>query len=96
MTTKKKPPLEKTITRNILKYLNNLPNCYARKVHGGKYQSGFPDIVCCRDGVAVFIEVKRPGNVATKLQEYELEKWCSAGAITIIAYSVEDVRKVMQ
>ena len=93
----KPPPLEKTITRNIIKYLNTLPNCYARKVHGGRYQSGFPDIVCCRGGVAIFIEVKRPGiGKLTKLQKLELKKWNDAGAITIVAYSVDDVKKIIQ
>lgn len=96
MAQNKKPPLEKTITNNIVRYLNTLPACYARKIHGSRYAAGFPDIICVREGLAIWIEVKRPGNVATKLQEIELEKWRTAGSLAIVAYSLEDVKKIMQ
>ena len=96
MAQNKKPPLEKTITRNIVRYLNGLPACYARKIHGGRYASGFPDIICVREGIAIWIEVKRPGGKPTKLQLVELENWRSAGALAIVAYSLDDVKKIMQ
>jgi hypothetical protein len=95
MAKKKSPPLEKTITNNIIRFLNTLPRCYARKIHSSRYASGFPDILCVREGVPIFIEVKRPGNTTTKLQDIELERGSSAGAITMVAYSVEDVKKCM-
>jgi len=86
-------PLEKTITNQILKYLNGLPNCRARKIPGGTYGGGWPDIICVRSGVAVFIEVKRPkvGRL-TALQEKEMVLWREAGAVCFVATSVDDVR----
>ena len=96
MAQKKKPPLEKTITKTIIRYLNGLPACYARKIHGSRYTAGFPDIICVREGVCLWIEVKRPGNKPTELQLLELERWREAGALTIVAYSVEDVKDIMQ
>lgn len=95
MSNTKKPPLEKTITRNIIKYLNTLPHTYARKLYSSRYSSGLPDVLAVRLGMAIFIEVKRPGNKPTKMQLVELEKWKGAGAMTIVAYSVDDVKKYM-
>ena len=88
-------PLEKTITNNILKYLNGLPDCRARKIPGGMYGGGWPDIIAVIEGQAVFIEVKRPGlgkkSHPTPLQQAELDKWHEAGAIAFTATSVDDV-----
>ncbi len=96
MAHKKKPPLEATITRNIIRYLNTLPACYARKIHGSRYMSGFPDIICVREGVCTWIEVKRPGNHPTQLQLIELEKWKGCGCLTVVAYCLDDVKDIMQ
>ena len=39
------------------------------KIHGGPYQlAGVPDLLCLRDGRAVFLEVKQPGKTATAIQ----------------------------
>ena len=96
MAHKKKPPLEKTITQNIIRYLNTLPACYARKIHGSRYIAGFPDIICVREGLAIWIEVKRPGNHPTQLQLIELERWKEAGSLTLVAYCLDDVKNLMQ
>ena len=82
---------ETVITGKILKYLNGLVGCYARKVPGGFFSSGWPDIVGCYAGRAFLIEVKVPGNTTTKLQDQELTRWGAAKARTLIAYSVDDV-----
>jgi len=89
-------PTEKSIVDSILKYLNSLERCRARKIHGGPYMSGWPDVLCVRDGHAYFFEVKRPGGKATKLQLYELGEWMRAGATVAVVTSVDDVRKVME
>ena len=57
---RKSIPLERTVTTTILKYLNNLPRCYAIKTHGNRYSNGQPDILGCIDGQAFALEVKRP------------------------------------
>jgi len=82
---------ESTITGKILKYLNGLVGCYARKVPGGFFSSGWPDIVGCYAGRAFLIEVKVPGNKPTALQDAELSRWGAAKARTLVAYSVDDV-----
>ena len=89
--TVKGTTLEKNIVTGILKYLNGLVGCYARKVPGGFFSSGWPDIVGCYAGRAFLIEVKVPGNKTTVLQDAELNRWGAAKARTLVAYSVDDV-----
>ena len=86
---------EAVITGKILKYLNGLVGCYARKVHGGFFSSGWPDVVGCYAGRSFLIEVKRPGGKTTSLQDQELKRWGAAGARTLVAYSVDDVVQFM-
>jgi hypothetical protein len=90
------PPLEKTIVKNILKFLNSLPNTRAKKIPGTQYSSGWPDIISVTDGTVVFIEVKRPkvGRI-TPLQQAELAAWAGAGAVTMVATSVAEVEDVL-
>jgi len=88
---------EVSIQSAILRYLNSIPGCRARNNHGGPYSgAGTPDITACFRGRHIEIEVKRPGGKLTKLQAHELAKWAEAGAVTLVATSVEDVRKVIE
>jgi hypothetical protein len=57
--------------------------------------AGFPDIICAYKGVCFWIEVKRPGRKPTSLQTIELKKWDDAGALTMVAYSLDDVKNVI-
>jgi len=97
-------PLESGITAGILKYLNSLPECFARKTSGDDKRSGELDIDCCYHGLAVKLEVKRPGRQhgymnkagnASKLQLATMSKWKAAGAIAAIVYSISDVKLVL-
>ena len=90
--------LESVLQRKIQKYLkDNLPNAVVWKNHGNQYSViGLPDIMCVYAGKIVCIEVKVPGNTPTKLQEITLKKLKEAGAITGIAYSIEDVQKMLE
>ena len=90
--------LESALQRKIQKYLkDNLPNAVVWKNHGNQYSViGLPDIMCAYEGKIICIEVKMPGNTPTKLQEITLKKLKEAGAITGIAYSIEDVQKILE
>lgn len=90
--------LESVLQKKIQKYLkDNLPNAVVWKNHGNQYSViGLPDIMCAYEGKIICIEVKMPGNTPTKLQEITLKKLKEAGAITGIAYSIEDVQKILE
>lgn len=87
-------PLESAVTKPIIDYINSLPNSIAEKVKGSASSSGKADINACYRGRTLRIEVKTPDhkNKASKKQERNLEKWYRAGAIVMVAYSLDSVR----
>jgi sulfite reductase beta subunit-like hemoprotein len=89
--------LERQITTAILRALNKLPGCYARKTFGGAYGgAGWPDIVACYKGRLFMLEVKRPGGKATPLQLRELERWAATGARCRIVTSVFEAMEFVE
>jgi len=37
-------------------------------------KNGIPDLMCLRDGIAIFIEVKKENGVLSKLQEHRIDE----------------------
>lgn len=90
-------PMERTIVKNIMKYLDSIPLCKCQKTHGGQFgKAGTPDITGCIAGRRFDFEVKRPGGRVSALQWKELREWEAAGAVTGVVYSVEDVQNILQ
>ena len=79
----------------VLKYLRSLPNVWAYKA-SDKFTSGIPDIIGCRNGRLLAIELKVGKNKLTKLQEHVLGKIIEANGIAFVAYSIDDVKKEVQ
>lgn len=91
----KKPPLESTVVKRVLAYLNSRGGFWM-KVHGGPFQlAGVPDIIGCYRGRFVAMEAKRPGKNPTRLQEYMLGRITAAGGVTAVIRSVDDARAVI-
>ena len=57
--------------------------------------SGWPDLYAIKDGRAIHIEVKMPGNYPTKLQIKRIEEFSRAGAIAGWVDSVEGALKLV-
>jgi hypothetical protein len=53
--------------------------------------NGIPDLLCLRDGKAVFIEVKRLGGKIAPLQEYRIEQLRKKGFIAFITNDYTNV-----
>lgn len=89
--------LEKTIQKNILKYLKSLDGCIAENVQGSAGAAGRPDINACYKGRCYRIEVKTRdhGRKVTPLQDKNLRDWANAGAICFVAYSLGDVKALI-
>lgn len=87
---------ENNIVQSILEYLNSLPQCVAEKVQGTALSSGKADINGCFKGRSFRIEVKTPdnGNKPSKKQNVNLRRWAAAGAVALVAYSLDDVKAV--
>lgn len=89
---------ETSFQTKVLEYLNSLPDCIAENVSGNARQSGRADINACYKGRCLKIELKDPetGYQPTKQQLLYLKKWNRAGAITGVAYSIEDIMKLLE
>lgn len=87
---------ETNIVRKILERLNAMDDCYAFKCHGNQFQKGQPDVLGCLRGRMLAFEVKVPGNVATPLQLEILSRWKSAGAVTGVVHSWEEVEVLLK
>lgn len=88
---------ETTFKNWTLKYLNSLPNTRAIKLHGSQFSStGEPDIFCACKGQAILFELKVKGNSATDIQVHRMMQWQKAGAVTVVAYTRDDVKNTME
>lgn len=87
---------EARLSTKIVKWLNEQPGVIARKRHGSAYGTTDVDIYGCVNGRHFEIEVKVGDNKPTKLQEKRLEQWAAVGAITGVAWSLDEVKELMR
>lgn len=66
--------------------------------HGGDpfMPRGIPDIIGCYHGRFVAFEVKRPGEKPRAIQDKILRTLKTAGALTAVIYSVDDIKEVLK
>jgi len=89
---------EARISRAIIKALNDLPRCFAYKVHGGPMQvAGLPDVACIKDGRFIGLEVKTEENRnrTTVRQRWVGKMMKDAGAEWHVVCSVEEALQVV-
>lgn len=70
---------------------------WCRKVHGGTYGAGWPDLMGVYKGLALCIEVKLPGKekTLTELQAETLSNLREAGALAFVLTSVRQLDHVL-
>lgn len=90
----KKNTLEKDIQKKILSWLNKQPATIAVKYHSGMYSAGVSDILGCKDGKFFALEVKRPGEKPTDLQEIFLKRVCGCLGVGIAVDSLDKVKEL--
>jgi len=74
-------PLERNICVSIDRLLRTYPDLWSMKVHGSPMQrAGVPDYLILYRGKTLFIEVKRPGEQPTKIQEFTMDGIGRTGA----------------
>ena len=87
---------EKAIQNKIVQYLKQQPNTWFFKTHGGMYQvAGIPDILLCYNGHFVALEIKRPGEKPTNLQEKVLRDIKEVGGIAAVVYGLSDAKELL-
>ena len=88
---------EKALTKKITDWLKKQPDTYFFKTSGGPYQRrGIPDIVGSVGQTAFYIECKVKPNKLTLSQEVELSKIRRSGATALVAWSLEDVQRLIE
>jgi hypothetical protein len=85
---------------SILRYLSGLKSSGRpiqwMKIHGGPAQRmGEPDLVICDNGRLLVVEVKRPGQKPTPLQEHRLSQWRDSNARVGVVDSVESFAELL-
>lgn len=89
MATKAETTLQQNIVRAIRKKYGS--RCWVLKVHGGPYQkTGVPDLLVIIDGVALWFEVKMPGEDPTEIQKAVMQEIRAAGCVVAVVESVSE------
>lgn len=57
--------------------------------------NGIPDLLAMKNGTAIFIEVKRPGQKPTELQKYRHKELRENGFIVLVITSVEELNQYL-
>jgi len=81
---------EKTLTKKILKALNELPKTKAVKREASAVRNGQADITGAYKGTRFEIEVKVGYNKPTKLQTQWLDDWKAIGCIAGCVWSLDE------
>ena len=92
----RKPPLEKTIVANVMAQGRAL-GFWAVKFHGNAFtMSGVPDVLMIKDGRAVWLECKRPGEEPTKIQNHRMRELASAGCPVAVVTSAAEAKAFLE
>lgn len=88
--------LEKTIVAKVMAVARSL-GWFVVKIHGNAYQmAGLPDILAIKNGRAVWMEVKVPGNEPSKIQLHRMRELAAAGCPVAVVYSAGDARHFLE
>ena len=87
---------ESRLKTQVIKMLHaEYPDIWTYK-SADRWTSGIPDIIgCLPRGLMFAVELKVRPNKATRLQEHVINRIRRAGGIAGVAYSVDDVRKII-
>ena len=89
---------EKNFENKVKKYLSSI-NAYYFKVWGGGFQqSGIPDVICCKNGIFIGIELKSSTGKPTELQKHNIKQINKSGGIGIILFpeGFEEFKTLME
>ena len=87
---------EASIQKSVITYARK-KGCICIKLGGaGRFgSSGWPDYLILRDGLAIFIEFKKPGGRVTPLQAKKIEELCEAGFTATMCDEVESGKRII-
>ena len=87
---------EAQVVQAIVRRLRRVPGLIVRKRHGTTFGiAGDADLYGSVGGRHFEIEVKRPGEEPTALQEIRLSQWRASGALTGVARCADDALRIL-
>ena len=93
----RKTPLEKTIVAKVMAASRAL-GWWVMKTHGGSFGTvvGLPDILAIKNGRAVWMEVKRPGEDPTRVQLHRQRELSAYGCAVTTVFSAGDAKEFLE
>ena len=92
----KKPPLEKTIVNNVMAVARSM-GYWTMKNHGSQFSvAGLPDVLLIKEGRAVWLEAKRPGEEPTRIQEHRMRELIGVGCPVAVVRSAGDAKAFLE
>jgi Holliday junction resolvase len=92
---KRRVPLERSIVESVLREARRL-GWWAMKNHGSAFGvKGLPDVLVIKGGRAAWMEVKRPGEEPTKIQEHRMRELIETGCPVAVVRSAGDAREFL-
>lgn len=86
--------LESKIQASILKYLKTEDYFTVKTIVNNK--AGVPDIYALKDGISIWIEVKRPGGRVSPIQSYIHSQIREKGGIIFVVDSLDDLKEKLK
>ena len=92
----RKPPLEKTIVANVMAVARSM-GYWVMKNHGSQFSvAGLPDVLLIKEGRAVWLEAKRPGEEPTRIQEHRMRELIGVGCAVAVVRSAGDAKAFLE
>ena len=88
---------EQDIQTSIINYISSIGGLAIKQNQIGIYATaGVPDIIACLKGKFIGIEVKRPGEKPTKIQESYIKTINDIGGLAFWADNLDDVKEKLK
>jgi len=88
--------LEKTVVAKVMATARSM-GWWVCKLHGNAYSlQGLPDILAVKEGRAVWMECKVPGNRPTRIQEHRMRELVAAGCPVAVVTCAGEARAFLE